>query len=68
MCVFLGDMKNGERMLNWLMSQKDPSYDIIEEVEGKDLLTLIDISDHLAVFFCRLLLCVWNWHAQLAAS
>lgn len=49
-------MKNGDRMLNWLFTQKDPSADIIEEVEGKDLLDLIGTAEHLAVFFCMIFL------------
>lgn len=52
--IFLGDMKNGDRMLNWLLTQKDPSADVIEEVEGKELLELIEVAEHLAVFFCMI--------------
>lgn len=47
-------MKNGDRMLNWLLTQKDPSADVIEEVEGKELLELIEVAEHLAVFFCMI--------------
>lgn len=38
------------------MTQKDPSGDIIEELEGEQLLLAIHNSESLAVFFCKLYL------------
>lgn len=55
--IYAGDMKNEDRMLNWLITQKDPGADIIEEVEGKELLSLIGVADHLAVFYYDKNLC-----------
>lgn len=52
-------MKNGDRMLNWLLTQKDPSADVIEEVEGKELLELIEVAEHLAVFFCMIFFLIY---------
>lgn len=48
-----GDFKKGERILDWLINQKDPSLDRIEEVDGGTLRKLIDTADHLAVYFCK---------------
>lgn len=36
------------------MTQKDPSGDVIEELEGEQLLHAIHNSESLAVFFCKL--------------
>lgn len=35
------------------MTQKDPSGDVIEELEGEQLLHAIHHSESLAVFFCE---------------
>lgn len=51
---FSGDLYNEEEILNWLMTQKDPSGDVIEELEGEQLLHAIHNSESLAVFFCKL--------------
>lgn len=48
----LGDLYNEEEILNWLMTQKDPSGDVIEELEGEQLLHSIHNSESLAIFFC----------------
>ncbi len=37
------------------MTQKDPSGDVIEELEGEQLLHAIHTSESLAVFFCKFL-------------
>lgn len=50
---YSGDFKKGERILDWLINQKDPSLDRIEEVDGGTLRKLIDTADHLAVYFCK---------------
>lgn len=51
----LGDLYDEEEILNWLMTQKDPSGDVIEELEGEQLLDAIHNSEALAVFFCKYL-------------
>ncbi|XP_055930888.1 uncharacterized protein LOC129961093 [Argiope bruennichi] len=55
--IYAGDMKNGERMLGWLLTQKDPGADVIEEIEGDELRQAIETADHLAVFFYDKNLC-----------
>lgn len=49
--IYAGDMKQGERILEWLMIQKNPSNEYIEDVHGEVLQNLIDNSDYLAVYF-----------------
>ncbi|KAH7644929.1 thioredoxin-like protein 1 [Dermatophagoides farinae] len=49
--IFAGDLKKSERILEWLINQKDPSLDRIEEVDGGTLRKLIESADHLAVYF-----------------
>lgn len=41
--------------MQWLMTQKDPSGEVIEALEGEDLLNLIRESESLAVYFCKFL-------------
>ena len=48
-----GDFKKSERILEWLINQKDPMLDRIEEVDSGALRKLIDTADHLAVYFCK---------------
>lgn len=49
----LGDLYDEEQILQWLMTQKDPSGDMIEALEGEELLHLIRESKGLAVYFCE---------------
>ncbi|KAL7646704.1 UNVERIFIED_CONTAM: hypothetical protein RMT77_001957 [Armadillidium vulgare] len=49
--IFAGDLKNEENILSWLLTEKDPSADFIEEVTGDVLLRLIRDSDAIAVYF-----------------
>lgn len=46
-------MYEEEQILQWLMTQKDPSGEVIEALEGEDLLNLIRESESLAVYFCK---------------
>ncbi|KAG8290092.1 hypothetical protein J6590_090322 [Homalodisca vitripennis] len=39
--IYAGDLYEEQDILNWLMTQKDPSGDVIDEVEGDDLLKTI---------------------------
>lgn len=51
--LFVGDLYDEEQILQWLMTQKDPSGDVIETLEGEELLNLIRESESLAVYFCK---------------
>ena len=53
--IYTGDLKREESILEWLMVQKDPSNDAIEELEGDDLRKTIESSDAIAVFICKLI-------------
>lgn len=48
-----GDLYDEEQILQWLMTQKDPSGEMIEALEGEELLHLIRESEALAVYFCK---------------
>ena len=48
-----GDLKKSEKILDWLINQKDPTLDKIEDVDAAALRKLIENSDHLAVYFCE---------------
>ncbi|RWS24346.1 uncharacterized protein B4U80_03687, partial [Leptotrombidium deliense] len=49
--IYAGDLKKGEKILEWLIAQKDPNLDKIEDVEGDLLRSLIESTDHVAVYF-----------------
>ncbi|XP_058464966.1 uncharacterized protein LOC131438746 isoform X6 [Malaya genurostris] len=49
--IFAGDLNDENEILNWLMTQKNPGGDIIEDLDGLKLLKLIEESDALAVYF-----------------
>lgn len=51
--IYAGDLYDEQQILQWLMTQKDPSGEIIEASEGSELITLIDTEDALAVYFCK---------------
>lgn len=55
---FLGDLFDEEAILNWLMTQKDPGGDVIEDLEGQKLIDLIESSNSLAVYFCKYFLII----------
>lgn len=48
--IYAGDLKNEEAILEWLLVQKDPSNEAIEEQSGESLLRTIDNSEAVAVF------------------
>jgi len=48
--IYTGDLKREESILEWLMVQKDPSNDAIEELEGDELRKSVESSDAVAVF------------------
>ncbi|XP_063824373.1 uncharacterized protein LOC135074007 isoform X5 [Ostrinia nubilalis] len=49
--IFAGDLYDEHQLLNWLLTQKNPAGDVIEALEGQDLLNLIEESGSLAVYF-----------------
>ncbi|XP_017885799.1 uncharacterized protein LOC108628406 isoform X4 [Ceratina calcarata] len=49
--IYAGDLYDEEQILQWLMTQKDPSGEVIEDLEGEELLNLIRESESLAVYF-----------------
>ncbi|XP_017797251.1 PREDICTED: uncharacterized protein LOC108578426 isoform X3 [Habropoda laboriosa] len=49
--IYAGDLYDEDQILQWLMTQKDPSGEVIEDLEGEDLLNLIRESESLAVYF-----------------
>lgn len=49
-----GDLYEEDQILNWLMTQKDPGGDVIEDLEGQRLIDLIEQSGSMAVYFCEL--------------
>jgi len=48
--IYTGDLKKEESILEWLMVQKDPSNDAIEELEGDELRKSVGSSNAIAVF------------------
>lgn len=52
--TFTGDLYDEQQLLSWLLTQKNPAGDVIEALEGQDLLDLIEESSSLAVYFCEL--------------
>ena len=51
--IYTGDLKREESILEWLMVQKDPSNDAIEELEDEELRKTIENADAIAVFVCK---------------
>ncbi|XP_014255609.1 uncharacterized protein LOC106670103 isoform X2 [Cimex lectularius] len=49
--IYAGDLYEENDILQWLLTQKDPSGDVIEELESDALLKMIKNSDSLAVYF-----------------
>lgn len=40
--------------MNWLLTQKDPSGEVIEALQGDELRRLIASDESVAVYFCEL--------------
>ncbi|XP_017050291.1 uncharacterized protein LOC108094296 isoform X2 [Drosophila ficusphila] len=49
--IYAGDLYEEEQILTWLITQKDPSGDVIEDLEGDRLVHLIEESGSIAVYF-----------------
>lgn len=58
--ALLGDLYDEQEILNWLLTQKDPAGDVIEALEGEELIALIRDEDSLAVYFCKKLFCLYS--------
>ncbi|XP_045120699.1 uncharacterized protein LOC123510033 isoform X17 [Portunus trituberculatus] len=52
-----GDMKNEENLLAWLLTEKDPTADFIEDMDGEVLQRVIRDADAIAVYFYDLSSC-----------
>ncbi|XP_026737291.1 uncharacterized protein LOC113500635 isoform X5 [Trichoplusia ni] len=55
--IYAGDLYDEQQLLSWLLTQKNPAGDVIEALEGQDLLDLIEESSSLAVYFWNKTLC-----------
>lgn len=53
--IYAGDLYDEEAILNWLLTQKNPGGDVIEDLEGQKLKRLIEESPAIAVYFCEFL-------------
>lgn len=51
--IYAGDLYDEEAILNWLLTQKNPGGDVIEDLEGQKLKRLIEESPSIAVYFCE---------------
>ena len=52
--IYAGDLKNEERILDWLLVQKDLNTDVIEEFDDNDMLIdFIRKMEFVAVYFCN---------------
>ncbi|XP_059049757.1 uncharacterized protein LOC131844810 isoform X2 [Achroia grisella] len=49
--IYAGDLYDEQQLLSWLLTQKNPAGDVIEALEGQDLINLIEESNSLAVYF-----------------
>ncbi|XP_077298088.1 hulk isoform X2 [Arctopsyche grandis] len=49
--IYAGDLNDEQQLLNWLLTQKDPAGDVIEALEGEELVNLIEEANSLAVYF-----------------
>lgn len=50
--IYAGDLKNEERLLEWLLLQKDPTSDMIEELADEHLVEFVRQKEYVAVYFC----------------
>ncbi|XP_050304235.1 uncharacterized protein LOC126741733 isoform X3 [Anthonomus grandis grandis] len=49
--IYAGDLFDEQQILQWLLTQKDPSGEIIEALEGAELKSFIENEEALAVYF-----------------
>ncbi|XP_058810774.1 uncharacterized protein LOC131675703 isoform X2 [Phymastichus coffea] len=55
--IYASDLYDEQQILQWLLTQKDPSGEMIEDLHGEELLNMIRESESLAVFFWNKTLC-----------
>ncbi|XP_045493781.1 uncharacterized protein LOC123692971 isoform X1 [Colias croceus] len=55
--IYAGDLYDEQQLLSWLLVQKNPAGDVIEALEGQELLDLIEESNSIAVYFWNKTLC-----------
>ncbi|XP_072939363.1 uncharacterized protein hlk isoform X2 [Epargyreus clarus] len=55
--IYAGDLYDEQQLLSWLLTQKNPAGDVIEALEGQDLIDLIQESGSVAVYFWNKTLC-----------
>ncbi|XP_021927616.1 uncharacterized protein LOC110833625 isoform X10 [Zootermopsis nevadensis] len=55
--IYAGDLYNEEQLLSWLLTQKDPSGEVIEALEGDELRKLIASDNSVAVYFWNKTFC-----------
>ncbi|XP_026322360.1 uncharacterized protein LOC113231978 isoform X1 [Hyposmocoma kahamanoa] len=55
--IYAGDLYDEQQLLSWLLTQKNPSGDVIEALEGEELIKTIEESGSLAVYFWNKTLC-----------
>lgn len=52
--VYAYDLKKGEKILEWLIAMRDPGQDKIEDVDEETLRKLLQMHEHVTVYFCQL--------------
>nr|XP_021208945.1 uncharacterized protein LOC101735409 isoform X2 [Bombyx mori] len=63
--IYAGDLYDEQQLLSWLLTQKNPAGDVIEALEGQELLDLIQESTSLAVYFWNKTMCeICNYRAM----
>lgn len=51
--IYAGDLYDEDALLSWLLTQRNPSGEFIEDMEGVQLRKLIEEAASLAVYFCK---------------
>jgi len=52
--IFSGDLKNEDAILEWLLIQKDPTNEAIEEQDGEGVRKIVENDEAVAVFICKI--------------
>jgi hypothetical protein len=53
--IYAGDLKNEDAVIEWLLVQKDPTNEAIEEEDGPGVRNVIENSEAVAVYICELI-------------
>jgi len=51
--IYAGDLKNEAAVLEWLVVQKDPANEAIDDRSGEALNRIIDRMEYVAVYVCK---------------